>query len=79
HDRMPVILGKENEASWLSAENHDIDKLKSMLAPYPAEEMKAVPVSPDVGNPENNNPEILAPIQEPKDFAETQKTLGEYL
>ena len=33
-----------------------------LLRPYPAEEMKAWPVSRDVGNVRNNRPELIEPI-----------------
>jgi len=34
HNRMPVILSKEDEDIWLNS--NDQDKLKSLLKPYPA-------------------------------------------
>ena len=36
--------------AWLGEEPADASQLKALLAPYPAEEMVAWPVSPRVGN-----------------------------
>jgi putative SOS response-associated peptidase YedK len=39
HNRMPVVRGPETWAVWLGEEAADALQLKTMLAPYPAEEM----------------------------------------
>lgn len=39
HDRMPVILSHEQEKAWLAGDVADVEYLKSILKPYPAEEM----------------------------------------
>ncbi len=39
HDRMPVILSPEREKIWLESNAADVAALKSILKPYPAEEM----------------------------------------
>lgn len=59
HDRMPVILSRENEGSWLDRENANIGELLDLLKPYPAEEMTAYPVSTMVGNVKNDVPECI--------------------
>ena len=43
---MPVILPEEHHEAWLSGEAG-----KEVLAPYPADRMKAWPVSPRVTLP----------------------------
>ena len=48
HDRMPVILHEADEGKWLSITEHDPDHLQPLLEPYPAEEMEAYAVSPEV-------------------------------
>jgi putative SOS response-associated peptidase YedK len=58
HTRMPVIPPEEHHDSWLSGEAG-----KEILVPYPAVRMKAWPVSPRVNSPENNDPEIIVPIE----------------
>lgn len=54
HDRMPVILEPKNEAVWLDKGLLDPAFLQPLLTPYPASEMEAYPVSPDVGNVRND-------------------------
>jgi len=62
HDRMPVILKPEDEAAWLNRNEPEIGDLLEMLKAYPAEEMKAYPVSPLVGNVKNDNEACIADI-----------------
>lgn len=40
HDRMPVIVSKEDEAFWIDPENQNQKKLLSILKPYPADQME---------------------------------------
>jgi putative SOS response-associated peptidase YedK len=39
HDRMPVIVPKDQEQTWISNEIEDKSILLSVLKPYPADEM----------------------------------------
>ena len=39
HDRMPVIVPKDKEASWIDPVNRDQEMLLSILKPYPSDEM----------------------------------------
>ena len=39
HDRMPVILAPETWPLWLGERSADLDQLKSLLKPYPADDM----------------------------------------
>jgi putative SOS response-associated peptidase YedK len=39
HDRMPVIVPKDKEASWIDPVNHNQEMLLSILKPYPPDEM----------------------------------------
>ncbi|MDF2716563.1 MAG: response-associated peptidase [Paenibacillus sp.] len=59
HDRMPVILRPEDEALWLDRGNDDVGRLTGLLLPYPAEAMRAYPVSPIVGNVKNDTAECI--------------------
>jgi putative SOS response-associated peptidase YedK len=61
HDRMPCILRPEEEDLWLMPENREPQWLQRFLAPYPAEQMDAFPVSPAVNNPANDFPELIRP------------------
>jgi putative SOS response-associated peptidase YedK len=40
HDRMPVIIPVNKRFLWLDCSQYDKDRLKSLLVPYPEEEMK---------------------------------------
>lgn len=59
HDRMPVILPREAEATWLDPGQSE-GTLKALLVPY-AGELEALPLSTAVNNPRNDGPELLAP------------------
>mgnify|MGYP001236571673 CR=1 FL=1 len=60
HNRMPVILRPEDEALWLDRTVTDIEKLKPLLKPFPAERMTVYPVSELVGNVQNDIPACIA-------------------
>lgn len=60
HDRMPVILPREAEATWLDPTESET-ALKSLLAPS-VEEMEAIPIGKAVNNPLNDGPELLTPV-----------------
>lgn len=62
HDRMPVILKPESESLWLSEALDPLEAL-DMLQPYPADEMRAYKVRPEVGNVKNKNPELIEPAE----------------
>jgi putative SOS response-associated peptidase YedK len=61
HDRMPVMLVRDDEAGWLDAANQDAPKLQAMLRPYPAEAMEGVQVNPALNKPSFEGPECLEP------------------
>jgi putative SOS response-associated peptidase YedK len=60
HDRMPVILPREAEETWLDPKI-TTDALKALLVPFDGE-MEAVPLSTAVNNPGNDGPELLTPV-----------------
>ncbi|MGN7388386.1 SOS response-associated peptidase [Sporosarcina sp. SAFN-015] len=62
HDRMPVILKREDEAAWLDPRNADIDFLGNMLMPFDEEQMEAYSVSSAVNSPKNNEESLIVPI-----------------
>jgi putative SOS response-associated peptidase YedK len=61
HERMPVILRREDEGDWISAELEDPHEIEQFLLPYPEEEMQFYPVSTAVNNTRNNSPELIEP------------------
>lgn len=62
HDRMPVILKRTDYARWLDPSNQAVDELKSLLVPYPAEEMELYAVSELVNSPKNDVADVLSPL-----------------
>lgn len=62
HDRMPVIVKPADYTRWLDPMITDPEALKDILAPYPADEMTAYPVSKRVNSPRNNDPGLIDPM-----------------
>jgi putative SOS response-associated peptidase YedK len=62
HNRMPVILPRAAEEAWLDRTVEDPQSLLRLLAPYPAEEMVAYPVSQLVNSPRNDTPTCIEPV-----------------
>jgi putative SOS response-associated peptidase YedK len=58
HNRMPVILHRDDEDVWLD-KDADPARLLSLLTAYPADEMEAYPVSRAVNNPANEGAELM--------------------
>jgi putative SOS response-associated peptidase YedK len=46
HDRMPVIIPKDKERSWIDPLNRDRGMLLSLLKPYPSDEMAMFEAGP---------------------------------
>jgi putative SOS response-associated peptidase YedK len=61
HNRMPVILPVDAYDLWLQPGDQDVSKLAPLLAPYPAEDMNAYPVSTLVNSPANDLPACIVP------------------
>lgn len=60
HNRMPAILRPGAYEDWLNPQLRDEHVLTHWLQPYPADLMKARPVSRLVNNPKNDSAELLA-------------------
>lgn len=62
HNRMPVILRKEAEKTWL---DYDItqEKLSALLYPYPEMLMQMYEVSTWVNRATEDSPEIIKPVK----------------
>src|SRR6516164_5168288 len=56
HNRMPVILAPETWPLWLGERSADPEQLKSLLKPYPADDMVIWPIDRRVGNVKNKDP-----------------------
>jgi putative SOS response-associated peptidase YedK len=61
HDRMPVILSKEEENLWL-ADDVPVKDLTQLLDPYPDDEMDSYRVSKEVNVARNNHAGLLLPL-----------------
>ncbi len=62
HDRMPVIIPGELYQRWLDPAEVPADAVEAMLAPYPADEMVAHPVSRAVNNPKTDAPNCIESV-----------------
>jgi putative SOS response-associated peptidase YedK len=62
HDRMPVILSKENFDLWLDPRMEDAETLQSLLVPYAAPDFEAFPVSRAVNSPANDFAGCIEPL-----------------
>jgi len=62
HDRMPVILPREDYGAWLDPANQSADTLRVFLRPFPAAQMEAYPVSRAVSNARNEGRDLIEPV-----------------
>jgi putative SOS response-associated peptidase YedK len=62
HDRMPAILPREWEGTWLDQALQDAERIIKMLQPYPADKMKSWAVSPVLNSARIDAPELIKPI-----------------
>ncbi|SVC22826.1 uncharacterized protein METZ01_LOCUS275680 [marine metagenome] len=61
HDRMPLILQKNNESKWLDSSSTDPEEIKEMIQEFPNDYLESWDVSKLVNIPTNNNPECIEP------------------
>jgi putative SOS response-associated peptidase YedK len=62
HDRMPLMLGREQYDEWLDPRRNSKDELLALLEPAAPGRLEAFPVSTKVSNVRNNGPELVEPI-----------------
>jgi putative SOS response-associated peptidase YedK len=63
HNRMPVILKRENENRWLSGDAPSQEELKDILGPFPPDEMDMHRVSSRVNSPTVDDEQLLHPLK----------------
>ena len=63
HNRMPVILEKQNFGDWLNPMPQTSDNLIHLIQSFPADRMTAHPVSTLVNAPGNDRPECILPVE----------------
>jgi len=59
HNRMPVILGRDDENLWID-NAPGITRWRELMKPIPADLMQAYPVSASVNSPTNDTPAVMA-------------------
>ena len=62
HDRMPVILPTDGYQAWLDPAVERPEQLAPLLCAYPADEMRAEPVSTFVNSPANEGLRCIEPV-----------------
>jgi putative SOS response-associated peptidase YedK len=62
HDRMPAILRREDEDTWLDPEARNGAELLELLHPYPEGELTAHPVSTRMNKPVYDTPDCIEPL-----------------
>lgn len=62
HDRMPVIVARENFDLWLDPKMEDAEKLQPLLVPHAVEGFEAFPVSRLVNSPANEVAGCIEPL-----------------
>jgi putative SOS response-associated peptidase YedK len=62
HDRMPVILAREDFDLWLDPKVGDPARLQPLLAPLAGDELELVRVSRNVNSPANDTPDCIEPL-----------------
>ena len=62
HNRMPVILKREDEERWLTGDIPTVDEMNKILQPYPPTEMAAYPISSRVNSPVADDEQLIQPL-----------------
>jgi putative SOS response-associated peptidase YedK len=62
HERMPVILDEDSVFNWLNPRNNDLEKLSTLLKPYPSKFMYSYEVSSLVNNYKNNGIDCILEV-----------------
>lgn len=63
HDRMPVVLEREDERRWLAG---DPDERRALCRPYAGDDLVAYPIDRRVNDPSNDDPSIIEPTTDPQ-------------
>ena len=61
HNRMPVVIEKDDLVEWLAPQT-ELKLALAMLGPYPSEKMVAYPVNSVVNNAGYDGPECVAKV-----------------
>ncbi len=66
HDRMPVILNRDDFAMWLDPDVHEKGPLQALCKPAPDDLLTMRPVSAYVSRAGNEGPRCIEPLKEPE-------------
>lgn len=61
HNRMPVILGREDYDLWLDPDVQNVGRLQRLFRPFPLDELTVFPVGTRVNSPSNDDPSCVQP------------------
>ncbi|MCU4926408.1 SOS response-associated peptidase [Halobacteria archaeon AArc-dxtr1] len=70
HHRMPVVLPRDEERTWLTAGSAE---RRELCRPYPGDDLDAYPISTRVNNPQNDDARLIEPL------GSEQSALGEFV
>jgi putative SOS response-associated peptidase YedK len=59
HDRMPVVLPRDEEAAWLTG---DPEERAALCRPYPDSDLDAYEISTRVNDPGDDDPGVIEPL-----------------
>ena len=62
HDRMPLILNRKEETSWIDPNINNEKDLRPLMCGCKPEDLECFEVSKAVNSPKNNSPENLIPL-----------------
>lgn len=68
HDRMPVILSPDYYDAWMNPSELNFAHLKSLLAPFPSDRMRAYPISNQINSPRNDHRGLIEPMPDPMEI-----------
>jgi putative SOS response-associated peptidase YedK len=63
HDRMPVILQRDDVDTWLEVDDHSPEERLLLLRPAPRGTLRHYGVGKAVGSVRNNGPELIEPVE----------------
>ncbi len=61
HDRMPVILHRDEFDLWLDRDTDDLSSLSELFHPYPSDQLEESVVAQDVNSPAKEGPDCIIP------------------
>jgi len=61
HDRMPVILAEDAWSLWLDREVQEVERVRPLLVPSPADDLLVTPVTTWVNDPKHDDARCVAP------------------